>query len=318
MVEKANMLQFIYDRSTAKNKYRWHFFNFLRIWIARFFDPAVRFTLCGRSILLPFSHSLPILLKNHPLYSANLTRLAAFLRIQDDRLRMIDVGANVGDSYCSVDPRPGDSFLLIEGEKRSYTMLTANTANDPSVEREFAFLMERDLSSEKDLVVQSKKALIRPGASKSADSPVSRTTLKRILQMHPAFWKSNLLKVDVEGYDGRVLMGGRRFLARSQPVLFFEYHPRKIAALGDDPLSIFPALEKLGYAHLMVYDNLGYFLGVHRSDALEAIGDLTSYAMTRGIYFDLSCFPRSRDALGRKFLSEERNYYAKAVETQAP
>jgi hypothetical protein len=40
----------------------------------------------------------------------------------------------------------------------------------------------------------------------------------------------DLLKIDVEGYEGHVLAGARGLLARERPILFLELHPGAIAA----------------------------------------------------------------------------------------
>ena len=307
------MFQFIYDQSIAKNTYRWHVFNLIRIRLSKYFDPAVRYTLHGNRISLPFSHSLPIQLKNHPLYSANLTRLAGFLRVQDGHLKMIDVGANIGDSFFSVDHRSGDSYLLIEGEEKFFAFLTANTRHDPSVAREQALLMEKESRTKDVLVIRQGNASLELASPKSAGSLTVCTTLERVLKSHPQFGNSNLLKVDVEGYDGRVLRGGRKFLSKTKPVIFFEHHPRKIAALGDDTLVIFRELAKLGYRSHIVYDNLGFLLGVFPSAIPDRIDDLVWYGRNKGIYFDICCFHDGRKKLQERFLEEERSFYRKSL-----
>ncbi len=239
------MIQFIYDQSTRQNRYRWHFFNLIRMRIAKRFDPAVQYTLSGRKITLPFSHPLPIILKNHPLYSRNLTRLAGFLRAQLGSLMMIDVGANIGDSYCLSDPHSGDSYLLIEGESKFFEFLSNNTHSDPSVDREFALLTD-DVSKREDrLMIQGGNATLQSEAICTSAISAGYSTLDRLLESHPKFQKTTLLKVDVEGYDRRVLMGGRKLLAETKPVIFFEHHPRKIAALGEDDVRVFTEINRI-------------------------------------------------------------------------
>jgi FkbM family methyltransferase len=307
------MYQFIYDQSILRNKYRWRFFNLLRIHLSKFYDPDVRYTLHGHRISLPFSHPLPIFLKIHPLYSNNLTRLAGFIRAQNGHLKMIDVGANVGDSYCSVDPRSGDAYLLIEGERRFFALLTSNTRHDPSVEREFALLAEKDFGAEDVLVVQDGNASLQRGSSKSVELPAIRTTLERVMESHPQFPESNLLKVDVEGYDGRVLMGGRKYLAKTKPVIFFEYHPKKLADLGEDDLQIFQKLAELRYSSYIVYDNLGYWLGELNIDDITKIHNLAGYARQRGLYYDICCFHDTQKTLKEKFLQKEGVFYREYI-----
>jgi FkbM family methyltransferase len=42
--------------------------------------------------------------------------------------------------------------------------------------------------------------------------------------------RTNLLKIDVEGFEGQVLAGARRLLRESRPAIFLEVHPGMIAA----------------------------------------------------------------------------------------
>jgi FkbM family methyltransferase len=309
------MYQFLYDQSVSDSRYRWHVFNRLRMWLARHVDPDVKYVLYGRSIALPFSHPLPIFLKIHPLYLANLARFAGFLRNRFGTLRMIDVGANVGDSYCCVDPYPGDSFLLIEGDPRFFRLLVLNTSLDPGVECEPVLLTDKPSRENGRLVSQPGNAGLSPDQM-GAPSSSPFTTLDRLLESHTAFCGANLLKVDVEGYDRRVLAGGENLLRKSKPAVFFEYHPRKIAALKEDGDRIFGELAALGYDRYIVYDNLGYLMGVYLAADRERLGDLFRYGLTRGIYFDVGCFHSGRVALSEDYLRRERDFY-RSVPAQA-
>lgn len=45
----------------------------------------------------------------------------------------------------------------------------------------------------------------------------------------------DMLKIDVEGFDGFVLDGARELIARWEPSILVEYVPRQLIACGDDP-----------------------------------------------------------------------------------
>jgi len=47
--------------------------------------------------------------------------------------------------------------------------------------------------------------------------------------------KADLLKVDVEGYDGRVYEGAEKFIATQKPTLFAEYAPLALKKAGYEP-----------------------------------------------------------------------------------
>ncbi|WP_254279249.1 FkbM family methyltransferase [Haloarcula marina] len=56
-----------------------------------------------------------------------------------------------------------------------------------------------------------------------------------------------LMKIDVEGAEGRVIRGSRRTLRDNSPELFIEMHPQKIEAMDDEQGDIISTLESHGY-----------------------------------------------------------------------
>jgi FkbM family methyltransferase len=58
------------------------------------------------------------------------------------------------------------------------------------------------------------------------------------------------LKIDVEGFEGEVLAGGRELLQRSRPALFLELHSSILRSRGRDPKDILDGLFDVGYSHI--------------------------------------------------------------------
>src|ERR1700739_4262944 len=72
--------------------------------IARKFktDPIVRVQVGDRTLLMPWSHNLPLILRSNPLYETEIGRLAEHLLNADGELVMIDAGANIGDTIATL------------------------------------------------------------------------------------------------------------------------------------------------------------------------------------------------------------------------
>src|SRR5437870_5489111 len=158
------MFQFVFDRATAGRGLSSRIFERLRRAIVRYHDPVVHCNLGGRRVAVNLSHQLPVYRNVFPTYSDNLSRLAAFVRRKCGRLRMIDVGANVGDSYCLIIPRPGDKYLLIEGDTHYFELLTRNTRDDKGVTRVHALLADKPTTSHDVLSAEGGTARIVTGA----------------------------------------------------------------------------------------------------------------------------------------------------------
>jgi FkbM family methyltransferase len=71
------------------------------------------------------------------------------------------------------------------------------------------------------------------------------TTLDRLceeMNLHP-----DLLKIDVEGYELKVLKGSERVLREDGPTIFLELHPGEMLKFGQTALELVAYLRELGY-----------------------------------------------------------------------
>jgi len=60
--------------------------------------------------------------------------------------------------------------------------------------------------------------------------------------------KINFIKLDVEGYEYKVLQGMRQLLQRDHPTMLMEFHPPSIEEAGDSPRTIYDLLKnEFGY-----------------------------------------------------------------------
>jgi FkbM family methyltransferase len=57
----------------------------------------------------------------------------------------------------------------------------------------------------------------------------------------------DLIKIDAQGAEGRILTGARALLERDHPVILFELWPAGMVAAGTPPADLFSFLAALGY-----------------------------------------------------------------------
>src|SRR5690606_24505457 len=60
----------------------------------------------------------------------------------------------------------------------------------------------------------------------------------------------HLIKIDVEGYEFKVLKGGEQTLKRLRPTLFIELSDVNLKAQGDSPLELINLLTSYGYSDI--------------------------------------------------------------------
>ncbi len=300
------MFQFIFDGALSHKRFVRPVFCTIRRLVTKVIDPTVVYKLHGHSLRLGLSHELPFYRKTFPTYSENLSRLAAFIREQSGHLCMIDVGANIGDSYALASKTNEDAFLLIEGNSSYFQLLEMNTSCDDRVTRVQVILSDVESENCGNFVTEKGTArLVATGTQH-----IRCYTLDQVLNSYPSFQTCNLLKIDVDGYDGKVLMGATKTIEQGHPVIFFEYSPREIIAMGTDPTEICNLLVQLGYIHLVFYDNIGILVGAFDSRDSEIIRRLAAYAQRReGYYYDICCFHQSQAAEVTAFLRREEAAY---------
>ncbi|TMJ93541.1 MAG: FkbM family methyltransferase [Actinobacteria bacterium] len=143
-----------------------------------------------------------------------------------------------------------------QGDDRFFALLARNAAQLEPIELEHAF------------VETPARGRIERGAGTArvveGGGPIRAKPLRRILDEHPRFARPALLKLDTDGFDVPILLANLDLLARTRPVLFFEYDPY----LGATP-DVFERLREIGYRRLDVYENTGEHVR-----SLELPGDI--------------------------------------------
>jgi FkbM family methyltransferase len=284
--------------------------GFLRDRLIAAGDPLVRMPLGDAEIVLHLSHMLPLYKAAFPFYDTLLPRLCEFVSTTDGRLEMIDVGANIGDTVLHVPRRLHARFLCIEADERYLPLLELNT-------RGVAGVTIRHAICDETAGETTAAPVHTGGTSRLADvaSGVvnTRVTLDQIAAGVPEF-RANILKVDTDGFDYRVLRGAERLVARDQPIIALEVSPSHLEEAGDDPRRILPWLAGHGYGAVSIYDNLGRHVARLSTGDVPAFDELVARARSRTeYYYDLVAFPVARAADAERFFSAEDRFFATAA-----
>jgi FkbM family methyltransferase len=209
----------------------------------------------------------------------------------EPNLRVIDIGANVGDSVATIWQHCQVPVLCIEGDSAYFDYLERNTRHLNGVSRVRAFLGERRTTISGGVDAKSGSARIKPHAS---GAPIFIITLPEVIAQFPAFAHSRLIKVDTDGMDAAILMGSMPYLESEKPVVFFEYDPDLAAQAGDDPRRALDMLRDIGFEMAIFYDNTGEYLASVDLQDGDLLADLHSFFVGRGgtRYADICVFHR--------------------------
>jgi FkbM family methyltransferase len=257
-------------------------------------DPIVTTQIDGHQLDTYFSSQIPFFMAQFPEYGKNLYRLASYLRFDASKDMIIDVGANIGDGIVLFEnacEKTRPTILAIEGNDRYFDLLQTNCKRFDNI-----IYVKALLSEESGSIQQGLQESHGTAALSNTTSSISQVvTLDAICEQHVQSQHIELIKIDTDGFDGKILRGSKTVLAKHHPILFFEYDPRAWKQQGDTAVEIFAFLSAYDYFYYMFYDNYGNFLGSITADQSGLLVDLSNYIqLLSNSYFDLIAFPRSR------------------------
>lgn len=165
---------------------------------------------------------------------------------------VIDVGAAMGDTAALLRgscPTAVGTLICVEGDPVFARYLRNNTDGTGTVILE---VLLSDGSTARELVrtAAGTASSVGPGGA-------AAHLLDDVLTESGG--RCDVLKIDVDGYDGRVLAGSRKTLKRDKPVVFFEWDPGSYERSGSDWHQPFEVCEEAGYNQYVWFDKYGRF-----------------------------------------------------------
>lgn len=308
-LQPSRLAQLLYDhlyRSTSYESIKFRILNKLRRRLLRYTNPLVRYDLDGASLLLPLEHNLPLYRQEYPQYSTNIPRIAAYLQTKYPTLKIIDVGANIGDTAVMLRHKVKSPILCIEGSERYFPLLKANTAHVPDVTLAQVFVHVTD--EIKDVSFHYAGGTASFCADQQGE-PMKTQSLTSILTEYPQFSDAKFIKIDTDGLDICIIRSAIPLLGQLKPVLFFEYVPQ--LSTCEPMLSIFAELHHIGYETVIIYDNLGDYLLTTTTNQTHLLEDLHQYTAGRGIsrYWDICAFHQEDQALALHIRQAETEFF---------
>lgn len=278
-------------------------------------DPIILKKIGNKEIYLHKSHKLPEYRKQFPFYDQALPRICKAIKEIDKKLIIVDIGANIGDSVSLITDKVSGTFLCIEGDKKYLPVLKRNIPNFKSsiIEIEPNYCGESNQNSQ-SLGVENTN-----GTAKIVLSSKTKTTidniksLDQIINEHPTFNQSNILKIDTDGFEISIIRGSSNFLKTTKPVLYFEFTPEFYIGLKQDPLEIISTLYNNGYESALFYDNFGKPIKIVNLSDQETINTLINKIDKNDIwYYDILTFPASKPEYKNLLIDEILNHSSTA------
>src|SRR4051812_7386168 len=189
-------------------------------------DPIVPYAIGEFTLRIPLSHELPRIRARYPVYGTNQASVAASLLGKYPDLSAIDIGANIGDTVAIWRGVGDFPVLAVEPSELYVPLLRLNAVAMGEVTIHEGVIGEDD--GEMHLRIEERLGTARVVAG---DQSFRVMRLNSLVETYPAFRRAKLVKVDTDGSDGQVILGGRAWIAEAKPAIIFEFSP--LPAEGD-------------------------------------------------------------------------------------
>lgn len=264
------------------------------------------------TILMKGFSLLPTIFGQNANYSSELGRLVQVCLSKYPDLRLIDIGANYGDSVAIAKSMADISILCIEGDVIAFELLQRNLKQFNHMEALNLYLGEKTEKLKVSMEKEGWNSTIIPETARNSKTIQVHTLDELALQQTDIFAKSKILKIDAEGFDCRIIRGGLAFINAVRPAILFEYNRDNMTRIGESGIETLWLLRKAGYSRIVFFDGTSRLLGSVRLSDTELVQDLHSYADGRGraiYHYDVCLIHEQDEELAESFvkLSREAN-----------
>ena len=259
-------------------------------------------------ISMPSNSLMPDLFSANPGYSSELGRLVATTSSKYPDLRVVDVGANYGDSVAIVKSLAQVPIICIEGDEKCLDLLQENVKQFTDVEIHNLFLGEKSETISAQVEKEGWNTTIVPSKN-GTSTKLELTSLDDFICTIEDSSICKVLKIDTEGFDCRIIRGGLNFIKQVKPVIALEYNRDNMGRIGESGIETLDALRDIGYDTILFYDSQGRLVLSTSLTSKAVVNDLHQYANGRDgaiYYYDLCIFHRDDADIAATFQAAER------------
>jgi len=170
-------------------------------------------------------------------------------------ISVVDIGAAIGDTVFLLKancPNMIKQFYCIDGDDEFFGYLEKNMAQFKDVESIKIVLSDTNKDVNSLVRIHAGTASARGGHLVEALSFDNVVSVKKIASI-------DVLKIDVDGFDGKVLYGAQETLTKFKPTVIFEWHPILCVGAHTDYTIAFKVLAAQGYDRFVWFEKAGSF-----------------------------------------------------------
>jgi FkbM family methyltransferase len=171
---------------------------------------------------------------------------------------IFDVGANLGlyAVHAAAHARPGAQLHCFEPIPANVALLRRNLARNGAQAQVHEVAVGATTGTLDLFLARRNVGTHSAAASLSGGTDVVTVPMTTVDEVAAGGPRVDIIKIDIEGYDGFALRGAAATLRRDRPTVFVEYTPGALRACGFDPADF--AAPLAGYRHWLAIDEIGH------------------------------------------------------------
>ena len=265
------------------------FWNRAWRWQNTSYKGLVKSTLHGQPVILTNGHWYSLVCRLHPTFNQPLFALLHAITNQSNQaVRVIDVGAAVGDTVLFLEanfPDKIERYLCVDGDTEFFSFQDYNLRSVAGKSINFFTL----LSDKQELTSSIDKKDPTTGSAIGHTKEMSKTLDDVVAET--GFGRPDVIKIDIDGFDGKAIGGATNILKEYRPYLIFEWNTPLFELVGNDIFQPFEVLQKHGYDRFIWFTNLGYFSHIEKGFNKVALEEMAAFQrhmhVSNGHHFDV-------------------------------
>jgi FkbM family methyltransferase len=270
-------------------------------------DTLVEVAVAGRRLVIHSGNPLWKVYQQNPSCNRALAVIAKLVTGKYPDAWAFDVGANIGDTLAVILSQAKLPVVCVEGDSHCYGLLQQNARQFESVHTLNVFLSSQPETVNVKIEKAGWNTTLLETEKTEATRQIKFETIDNIASQLGCRNRVQLIKVDTEGFDIRILRGAAGILSATKPVVSFELNKENIAPLGDSVADFFDFLSGHGYNNYFLTDPDGKPICTLSAGDGPLFSSLYKYSgpMKPVCYFDVLAFHANDQDLFDLFVKDQ-------------
>jgi FkbM family methyltransferase len=267
-----------------------------KIWdfTLRYNGTLVRTKIHGFDAIVPIGHWYLLVIQNYPKFNSPLLLLCQLVyKIKGRGLVIVDVGSAVGDTVLYIESKLPEinRYVCIDGDDEYNEIIQSNLRFLNG-----RFHLINSLVSDKEEKIGKIEKVDPTTGSALSKNLGNANSLDNLLIKHEEI---DLLKIDIDGFDGVALAGSKGIIEKFKPAIIFEWNIPLFIKTKNDIMTPFKVLIESGYRYFYWFDNFGNFLFSQVDPSLEELNQMAHYSVRmeniNGYHYDVIALTKQTD-----------------------